>query len=296
VTDEREFASLLTEAEGLQQRGEMDAALECLRRAEAIARDPGERSEAIRKRALVHYARSEWNVALTVVRQAGEVASEAELQKLYADACNVEGAILQARGDFAGATAVFEQILGMTSDAKVRGHVLQNLGSVAAQQGNWELARRRFQQSAKSFQRAGYVRGEAETLNNFGRAAVEFGNRLLAADLLEQARGAARRVGDLELLALATMNYAEAIAAQERLAEAEELVRTALNYFTEAGNMWRKVECLRVCGDIAVKRGDRQSALDTYQKALDIARDIGAGAEMVILERRIAELEGSREQ
>ena len=290
MTEPEEFNALVEEAARLQQSGEMDAALQRLRRAESIAHDPAELSLAIRRQAVLQFTRSEWDAALETVRRAGEVASEAGLQDLYAECCNVEGVILQGRGNFPGATAVFEQILGMTSDAKIRGQVLQNLGAVAAQQGNWELARRRFQQSAKSFQRAGFARGEAMTLNNFGRAAVEFGNLALAADLLEQARGAARRTGDLELLAVATMNYAEAIAGQQRLPEAEELVRSALAYFKDVGNAWRQVECLRLCGDIAVRRGDREEALRTYHTALETAQGIGAAAEAAILEERIAGL------
>ncbi|HKG94333.1 MAG TPA: tetratricopeptide repeat protein [Gemmatimonadaceae bacterium] len=288
MADGPDFEALIEEAGRLQQIGEMESAMECLRQAEAAASGPAELSLAIRRQAVLFFTRSEWDRALETVRLAGQVASESGLQDLYAEACNVEGVILQGRGNFPGATAVFEQILGMTSDAKIRGQVLQNLGAIAAQQGNWELARRRFQQSAKSFQRAGYVRGEAMTLNNFGRAAVEFGNVALAADLLEQARGAARRVGDMELLAMATMNYAEAITGQDRLGEAEELVRSALSYFEDSGNAWRRVECLRLCGDIALKRGDRDGALETYRKALEIAKGIGAEAEAGILAERVA--------
>lgn len=287
------FDALIAEAGRLQQTGEMESAMACLRQAESVASGPAQLSLAMLRQAALFFARSEWDRALETVRLAGQVASENTLQDLYAEACNVEGVILQGRGNFRGATAVFEQILGMTSDAKIRGKVLQNLGAVAAQQGNWELARRRFQQSAKSFQRAGYMRGEAMTLNNFGRAAVEFGNLALAADLLEQARGAARRVGDMELLAVATMNYAEAITGQNRLAEAEDLVRSALAFFDDAGNAWRRVECLRLRGDIAVKRGDRDEALETYCTALETARAIGAEAEAAILAERIATTGGS---
>jgi hypothetical protein len=105
--------------------------------------------------------------------------------------------------------------------------------------------------SVKRFQRVGYHRGVAIAHNNYGRAALEHGNFKLAADLLAQAVASARRTDDSDLVALATMNHAEAIAGLGDLEPAESLASSALAHFTSTGNTWRRVECLRLLGDIA---------------------------------------------
>ena len=275
-----------------QTSGRLTQALECYRLAGAGAEEVELRVEALRWQAIVHHMRSEWDAALAAATQGTELAEAANLPELAAEVLNVQAAVHQARGDFARAVALFEQILaGKTSD-RVRGAALQNLGSIAAQQGDFDTARQRFLASHQLFKRAGHLRGEVVVLNNFGRAAVDNGNFRVAADMLPQALSAAKRLGDADLVAITTMNYAEALAGLRDLARASTLASQALEHFTATGNSWRRVECLRLVGDIRRDSGDTAQAARHYDDGLAVAAEIGALAELELLTRRRAQLAG----
>jgi tetratricopeptide (TPR) repeat protein len=273
-----------------QKSGALGEALGAFEEAATLAIEPRLLARALVRQAIVHHLRSDFDTALATARRAAEAAGAANLADEYAEALNAEAVVHQARGDFLAAKRVLEQVLAATSDLRVRGIALQNLGAIAAQQGAWEIARRRFMQSQKSFRKAGYLWGEAFALNNYGAAAVTHGNHALAADLLERAVGAARRVEDRDLVAVATMNYGEALAGLLRLDDAERLIEEADAHFAAAGNAWRRVECLRILGDIGVRRGASAAAATRFADALALADRIGAAAEAALLRERIGAL------
>jgi tetratricopeptide (TPR) repeat protein len=273
-----------------QTAGRLAEALDCYRIAGESAAEPELRVEALRRQAIVHYMRAEWDAALEAAGRASEVARDASLLDQVAEGVNVTAMVHQARGEFDVAVALYEQILGMTTNDRVRGAALQNLGSIAAQRGDFKTARTQFQSSHECFRRAGYLRGEAVLLNNFARAAVDAGNFMVAVDLMRQAMAAAKRLGDAELTALTTMNYAEALAGRRDFDKADELVREALDHFTASRNAWRRVECMRLLGDIHRDRGDRDAAGRYYGDALAVASEIGAQADVELLRNRQAAL------
>jgi tetratricopeptide (TPR) repeat protein len=237
--------------------------------------------------------RAEWDEALAAAGRAAAAARDAELPDQAAEALNVEAMVHQARGDFAVASELFEQILAVRTSDRVRGAALQNLGSIAAQRGDFETARQRFLASHQCFRRAGYLRGEAVVLANFGRAAVDCGNFRVAVDMLKQAVSAAKRLGNSELAAITTMNYAEALAGLRDFDQAYTLASGALEHFTATGNSWRRVECLRLLGDIRRDRGEVADAEQTYASAIADATAIGAAAELELLHKRRAALGGA---
>jgi tetratricopeptide (TPR) repeat protein len=280
--------TLLDEGLRHQKSGALDRALECYCAAAAGAEDAQAVSEALRRQATVHRTRSDFVTALEVAEAAASAASMAGLVDQYAEAMNTVASVHLARGAFPEAVVLFETILGITQDQRIRGNALQNLGSISAQQGDFETARRQFMASHQCFQEVGYDWGEAFVLNNFGRAALDHGNFVMAASMLENAVGAAKRVEDRDLLALATLNHAEAIAGQHDLPRAEGLARSALEYFITTGNKWRRVECLRLLGDIAATRGESDVATRFFEEGLAMAEEIGASADVTVLRGRLS--------
>jgi tetratricopeptide (TPR) repeat protein len=181
------------------------------------------------------------------------------------------------------ALRLFEQVLAMNEDPRVRGIALQNIGSILAQQGNLGAAERSFAESFGCFRRAGYLLGEATALHNQGRVALDRGNAVLAEQVLEQAIVAARAIGYTELIALATLNVAEALVVRGNLARAEEIASTALGYFATSGNRWREIECLRIIGEINEQLGSVADAVRCYQRALGVAGELGAQQDVRVL-------------
>ena len=192
-----------------------------------------------------------------------------------------------ARGAFEIAVPELEKVASLTEDHRITGLALHNLGAIAAERGDWELARAQFMESVQRFQSAGYQRGVAFAHNNYGRAALDHGNFVLAVDLLQAAVSSAKKAADPDLLALATMNVAEALAGTGELAQAESMAKIALAHFAVSGNGWRRVECERLLGDLE-KQSDREGAArEWWSSALETARSIGAQLEVVKLEQRL---------
>jgi tetratricopeptide (TPR) repeat protein len=280
---------------GLRQEknGELDAALEHYRRAETESTDPMTISEAIRRQSVVYRRRSDWDASIELARKAGRVASEAQLVDQFAQTLNTEAATLLMRGDLPSAAALFEKVAqGTSADPRVRAIALQNLGTIAAQTGEWDRSRTCFRESVQCFQRAEDAWGEAVALNNYGRAALDHGNMMMAEELLEQAVAAARRVEDYDSASLAMLNQAEALAGMQQLPRATALALAALEFYVTSKNDFRHSEALRILGDIDVKRGDPASARQRYTEALALASAADAPLEMEIVRARLAALDG----
>jgi tetratricopeptide (TPR) repeat protein len=272
----------------LEREGNVDDALAHYRTAESLAgADAWLLSEVLRRQAYLHHARSEWELSLDLARRAASTAENAQLSDQQAEALIAVAWVHVARGAYEDAVPQLEKVASLTEDHRITGLALHNLGAIAAERGNWELSRAHFMESVKRFQAAGYQRGVAFAHNNYGRAALDHGNYVLAVDLLQQAVSSAKKAADADLLALATMNVAEALAGTGELTRAETMAKVALQHFTSAGNGWRRVECERLLGDLELRSERRNEARVWWESALETARTIGAQLEVVKLEERL---------
>ena len=228
--------------------------------------------------------------ALEAARRAARLAEDAGLREPYAEALNAEAIVHQTREDFAKAIPLLERMLEITADAKGQGIALQNLGSIAAQQGDFARARRFFLRSHRCFEQAGYTHGVAFVLNNFGRAALDHANARVAIPMLEDALGAARRVGDHDLEAIVHRNLAEAAVAIDDRDGAHTHLEAAERTFAAAGNRARLVECLRLRGELAEREMGSDAAREQYRLAHALAAEVGALGEVARLLERLTAL------
>jgi tetratricopeptide (TPR) repeat protein len=262
-----------------EQLGALDRAIASFTEASRAA-DPWLVSEALTRLADAHRSLNDWDVALQAARKAQSVARAARLDAQWTHALIAEANVFLCRGDFPEAKQLCEQALSATNDARLRGLALQNIGSILAQQGQLGAAERSFSESYGQFQRAGYRRGEAIALNNYGRVALDRGNIELAEGLLHQALTLARELEEAELIALATLNLAEALHSRGEHHKAEDLASEALGFFIACGNRWREVECLRLIGAINVGCSSMEHAVRCFERGLQLAEEIGAAGEI----------------
>jgi tetratricopeptide (TPR) repeat protein len=270
----------------LEKSGMLDRALAHYEAA-ASGDDPLTVATAWRRRASVLRTRCDWEGALAAARESAAVAIRHGLDDAHAEALNAEAAVFQSQGDFGAAVPLLERILGMTKDPRIRGVALQNLGSIAAEGGDYETAEHRFVESYRCFKAAEYSWGQAFALNNYGRAAMDRGSLEVADRVLTRAVELARGVEDLDLAALATMNLAETMLSANDLERADEAASIALGYFDMAGNRWRRVECLRLLGDINLRDEQHEVAARCYATGLELARELGVQLEITRLEERL---------
>lgn len=281
---------VLDEGRKYQKAGMLDRALDLYGQVVASGAPPPLLAEGLCRQASVYRAKCEWDNALEAARRSEEVARTADLREQYEEALNAQAAVFQTRGDFDTATPIFEHLLTYSTNDRIRGIAMQNLGAIAAQRGDFELATRRFLESHACFKRAEYRRGEAIALNNMAAAALDQGDLELADSAAERALGVSRQLGDLELIGLATLNSAEVHTRRDELALAEDLASTALGYFTNAQNTLRQVEALRLLGDINCKQGNADAAARCYERGLSLAREISALVEVSEIEACLRKL------
>lgn len=278
----------------LERSGLLEKALSNLRRA-AEAEDPAVVAEALRHQADVHRARCDWDLAIELARRSGSVAEGASRADLLADALNAEAAVYLSQSDWEQARPLLRRMLEVVKDPRIRGIAYQNLGLIAAECGDLAEAHRHFSHSSACFRDAGYDRGVAVALVNASRLPLLRGQHRQAAEEAARAAETARELGDLELLAVASLTQGEALLHLGEHEEAERCAAIAFGHFSGVGNDWRRVECLRLQGDLHAAQGDATSARRCYQRALELAGQLGARLEAERLEARLAEVAGVAE-
>lgn len=289
MTMPEDSAERLREAVRLERGGLLDRALDRLIEAEA-SEDPALRAEALRHRADIHRARCEWEEAFRHARLSREVAESAGLGELAAEASNAEAAVHMSRQEYPRAAALLAGMLERATRPRIRGIALQNLGVIASEQGRLGDARERFEESRGCFEAAGYQRGVALAMVNAARVLLLEDDDETAESLCAQAEMVAQRVGDLEIAAMAAFNRAEALIRGGRHQEAEEPASVALGYFAGVGNDWRRMDCLRLFGDLHAALGELATARHCYERALELARANDTPREVARLEQILARL------
>lgn len=253
--------------------------------------DPAVTARALRHQSDVYRTQCDWDRALQTARRSASVAEAAGIPALWAEARNAEAAIYLSRGEFPAAQLILEQLLDSTADDRIRGIALQNLGSIAARESMPNVAEQYFLESFQCFERSGYLRGEAIALNNHAAFALDHGDYQAALASSERAMTVARDIEDLDLLAVARLNHAEALAGTGDFVNAENHATAALGYFTVTENAWRRVEALRTLGDCSRRQGYPAMAMRYYDAGLRLAEEIGAKAAGHELRERFTALE-----
>ena len=126
---------LIDEGVRYETGGMLDRALASYSEAAQSAHRPRDRAEALRRRADVLRTRCDWDAAVAAARESAAVARSARLDDLLAESMNAEAAVDQSRGHFQRARELYEQMLTITTNPRIRGMALGNLGSIAAMEG-----------------------------------------------------------------------------------------------------------------------------------------------------------------
>jgi tetratricopeptide (TPR) repeat protein len=249
--------------------------------------------EAQIRLARVHRAQAHWAEALLAARAAADQAQALAEPDLWAEAVNVEVGVHLLRGEHAEADRVAAEALAHALSPRIRGLLLHNRGSAAAQRHQFADAAALFAEAVASFREAGYELGIAFALNSTSAAAHDAGRPAEALELAREAFGVAQRILAYDQCVLAVENQADPLVSLGRFAEAETLASEALGHFSAIGDEYRRVECLEILGRVFAARPDasgRVGADHCYRRGLEIAREIGAATLVTRMERRLKEV------
>ena len=284
-------ASLLADGIRYERGGVVQRARECF---EAVARngelEPALSAEAWWRLANLHRLHSSWDEALVAARKSAEIARAHGLANTEADALNIEGAVWSLRGEYETARALYTRVLHLASTEATRGKALQNLGTIAAEEGDFDEGERLFAASREAYRAAGDARGEANSLLNIGRLQLDRGLADVASHTLDDAVTASRLTGDLEMHAAAMLNHGMALCALGRANEAEQRITTAYGQFTIADIPVQRVRCLMQLAMIAAAAHESEAARVCLAHARDVATTAGLPRELQRIDEQMREL------
>jgi tetratricopeptide (TPR) repeat protein len=244
-------------------------------------------AQALTRQSAVYRRLSDWDFAVESAKRAFEVADDAALDELRAEALVSHGNALICGGRLDEARGVFTRLARTATNDRQRGIAQQNLGNIHAQRREFAEAAEALTRSRVLFAKAGYARGDVIATNNLGRLAHDMGDMAEAERLLSEALVGARAVEDAELEALAQLNLAQVRVMRGRFAEAEAMVMCAHGHFVASENRWRQIECLTVLADIAEGEGKLEEATTRLERGREIARQIDARVELADIEARL---------
>jgi tetratricopeptide (TPR) repeat protein len=277
----------IDEGHGFEKAGNLDRALRCYGQALTEASDGRLRSEVLRRTSHVLRTSCQWQDALAAARASAREAEEVGDRELLAEACNAEAAVFQSQGDFEQAVPLYRRMLQLAPTGRIHGIARLNLASISAVEGDLDAARQEFRAAFECFEEAHYEWGMAFALNNLGRLMLDADDPTRAAAELEKAIELAKRLNDLELLAIAKLNRAEAMLQLGQPDNAVEQASAALGHFCTEKNDWRRIDALRLLGDISVSRNEYDTARNFFTAGLQLAKKVGARVEQERLEARL---------
>lgn len=256
----------------LEQAGTATRAAEAYRHALTLDPTPAEAAEGHLRLSRALRSLAQWDEAVEEAREAERRGRQIGDEDLAAEALNAEAGVHLMRGDYDVAESLARCALIDAQSARVRGITLQNLGYTAAARKEYGRAKDYFADSLRSFRESGYELGIAVALNNAAAMARDMGDARLGLELSRESATICRRLNALNVLLAAVQNQARALVQLGSFDEAEGLLTEALGHFTSAKNIIEQAACLESLGDLsAARRGDTQTALRCYQRALDLA-------------------------
>lgn len=256
----------------LEQAGTATRAAEAYRHALTLDPTPAEAAEGHLRLSRALRSLAQWDEAIEEARDAERRGRQIGDEDLAAEALNAEAGVHLMRGDYDVAESLARCALVDAQSARVRGITLQNLGYTAAARKEYPRAKGYFADSLQSFRESGYELGIAVALNNAAAMARDMGDARLGLELSRESAAICRRLNALNVLLAAVQNQARALVELGSFDEAEGLLTEALGHFTSAKNIIEQAACLESLGDLsAARRGDTQTALRCYQRALDLA-------------------------
>ncbi len=182
-----------------------------------------------------------------------------------AKALNGDGGLAFGQGDYAQATALYEESLALRrelGDARGAAVALHNLANVAADQGETRRAAELSEESLAVFRQVGDARMIAITLANLGDLARHAGDVERAVALATEALDLSRRLGDTQYIGVALVNVGHAACDRDEWDRAQTAYAEALEQYRTLGDGYRLgiAACLEGLAAVAVDRQPRRAA------------------------------------
>jgi non-specific serine/threonine protein kinase len=161
------------------------------------------------------------------------------------------------------------------TDSFLQAQALNGAGNLARRQGDYDHARRLFDESLRIRQQLGDKQGIVRTLGNLGIVARHQGKYRRAAALHGQALQLSRELGDARGVVLSFRDLGALAELQGAYERAEELYEESLRLSRELGNRSDTAQLLGSLGVIAERQGLYERARELHAEALRLRWELG---------------------
>ena len=189
------------------------------------------------------------------------------------------GVAVEARGDIAGATALYEESLALARAAGldwVIGWLLGHLGRVAMVHGEYERATALLEESLRHLEQSEDRQGASWSYQYLARVMERQGNLERATQLFQEAVASSRDVGERAGMAWALGNLGRLARVGGDDLRADQLFDECLRLSREIGDQWGAAWTLGNLGRAALDRREYQRASALFEESLVLCRGLAS--------------------
>jgi tetratricopeptide (TPR) repeat protein len=229
------------------------------------------RSRCYRRRRDLEAAREDVERALELAEGLNDRHTTADIYFQASIIADREGHWVLARSYAERAKAIYEEI----SDRRNLGRLMNNLGGINFLLGHADEAVALLKDAFRLHLEVGSDAEAANAVSSLADVHLKTGDVKKAE---EQARHALRLLGEredfLDLVGMSHLVLGRALLEQDRLDEAEEELDAAESAFDQLSSASHRAAAWVAQGDLAVKRGDDQTAARLYRNAAEALQDV----------------------
>src|SRR6266498_1810640 len=229
------------------------------------------RSRCYRRRRDLEAAREDVERALELAEGLNDRHTTADIYFQASIIADREGHWVLARSYAERAKAIYEEI----SDRRNLGRLMNNLGGINFLLGHPDEAVSLLKEAFRLHLEVGSDAEAAHAVSGLADVHLKTGDVKKAE---EQARHALQLLGDrvdfLDGIGMAQLVLGRSLLEQDRLDEAEEAFKSAESAFDQLSSASHRAAAWVAQGDLAVKRGDDQTAARLYRNAAEALQDV----------------------
>ena len=276
----RPAADLLHEARARERAGCIPEAVACYEAAVKAAEGRGDKAvlaEALRRLAVVRFTRNDAPAARELCGRSYQVARDAGIDVLAAEALNTLGCLDLKTGSLTEARKHFLDAIELGGPSRELGaRVEQNLGIVANIQGYYDEALAHYQRSLEAYRAANDEHGCAIAFANLGIVSTDRQEFDQADRYFQQCFEIAQRAGDTHLEGQCLVNHADVHVARGRYEDARRCAEAALALYDQVDARSDKAEAYRIIGMVYRETSRPQLAESRLRSAIDLAVQSGS--------------------
>lgn len=206
------------------------------------------------------------------------IVPKGELESGLARVLNQAGSLAWMQGEYDAAKHLHEKSLAIyqnLQDEVGTANVLTNLGQLAYQEGDYDAARRYYKTSLAAFRRLHKPSGISTVLNNLALLHKQESDFATAQKLLEECLALDRERGDQRSIALSLNNLGFLALNQDNYDEAYAFMQESLAIRQSIQDKWGVASTLNNMGNVALAWKDYELATQNYKESLELAHEIG---------------------